>query len=46
MRELLVAKEKPNCEQYDQEIVTEGFALLEKFDSCGVEKRWEKCFGG
>ena len=46
MRELLGAEEKPDCEDCDQERVTEGFALLEKLTSFGIEKRWEKCFGG
>lgn len=33
-------------EKYSQEILTEGFDLLEKFDSLGIEKRLEKLLRG
>lgn len=45
MRELLGAEEKPDCEECDQERVTEGFALLEKCGSFGVAEVGEMLWG-
>ena len=45
MRELLGAEEKPDCEECDQERVTEGFALREKCGSFGVAEVGELLWG-